>query len=40
MVAIGVGLAPEEYAKTPAAQAGLEKMRAYQAIRPGIRTSG
>jgi len=34
MVAIGVGLAPEEYAKTPAAQAGLEKMRAYLTAHP------
>jgi squalene-hopene/tetraprenyl-beta-curcumene cyclase len=34
MVAIGVGLAPEEYAKTPAAQAGLEKMRAYLKSHP------
>lgn len=34
MVAIGVGLAPEEYAKTSAAQAGLEKMRAYLKSHP------
>jgi squalene-hopene/tetraprenyl-beta-curcumene cyclase len=34
MVAIGVGLAPEGYAKTPAAQAGLDKMRAYLQSHP------
>ena len=34
MVAIGAGLAPEGYAKTPAAQAGLEKMRAYLKAHP------
>lgn len=34
MVAIGVGLAPEGYVKTPAAQAGLEKMRAYLKAHP------
>ena len=34
MVAIGVGLAPEEYAKTSAAQAGLQKMRAYLTAHP------
>ena len=34
MVAMGVGLAPDGYAKTPAAQAGLEKMRAYLKAHP------
>lgn len=29
MVAIGTGLAPDDYARTPAAQAGLERIRAY-----------
>jgi len=34
MAALGVAMAPEEYAKTPAAQAGIKKLQAYFAANP------
>jgi squalene-hopene/tetraprenyl-beta-curcumene cyclase len=34
MALIGVGMAPEDYAKTPAAQAGIAKLRAYLTANP------
>ncbi|HEY2839645.1 MAG TPA: squalene--hopene cyclase [Pirellulales bacterium] len=34
MAALGVGMAPEKYAQTPAAQAGIKKLREYFAANP------
>jgi squalene-hopene/tetraprenyl-beta-curcumene cyclase len=34
MAALGVGIAPDDYAKTPAAQDGVKKLRAYFAANP------